>query len=54
MYIADMLSRAYLQLHSPTFKTDYQIFQLNQEAKLYKEIDPAKHVLLSEIGLVSL
>ena len=52
-----MLIRAYLQVQSPTRKTDYQIFQLNQEAKLYKEIeeiDPAKHVHLSENGLTSL
>ena len=57
MYIADMLSRAYLQVQSPARKTDHQIFQLNQEAKLYKEIeeiDPAKHVRLSENGLASL
>ena len=38
MYITDMLSCAYLQVQSSAHKTDYQIFQLNQEAKLYKEI----------------
>jgi len=57
MYIADMLSRAYLQVQSSAHKTDYQIFQLNQEVKLYKEIEevnPTKHVQLSENGLASL
>ena len=51
MCIADMLSCAYLQLQSSTCKADYQ---LNQEARLYKEIeniDPAMHVQLSENGL---
>jgi len=44
MYIADMLSCAYLPVQSSTCKADYQI---NHEAKLYKkieEIDPASHV----------
>ena len=48
MYIADMLSCAYLQEQTPTFKTEYQIFQLQQEVQLYKEIeevDPALHVI---------
>jgi len=39
MYIADMLSCAYLPVQSSTCKTDYQNFQINQEAKLYKEIE---------------
>jgi len=38
MYIADMLGRAYLQEQTPTFMTEYQIFQLQQEVRLYKEI----------------
>jgi len=57
MYIADMLSRAYLQEQTPNNKTEYQIFQLRQEARLYKEIeeiDPALHVRLSENGLARL
>ena len=53
MYITDMLSCAYLQVQSSAHKTDYQIFQLNQEAKLYKEVNPAKHVRLSENRLAS-
>jgi len=57
MHIADMLSRAYLQEQTPTSKTEYQIFQLQQEHRLYKEIeevDPALHVRLSENGLAKL
>ena len=57
MYIADMLSRAYLHEKPSTSKTDYQLFQLSQEAQVYKEIeeiDPAKHVLLSLQGLANL
>ena len=46
--IADILSHAYLQEQSPTNKTDYQIYQLHQEAQLYEEIDPALHVRLSK------
>ena len=56
MYIADMLSRAYLHEQTAANKTEYQIFQLHQESRLYKEIeeiDPAMHVLLSENGLYS-
>jgi len=48
MYIGDILSHAYLQEQTPTFKTEYQIFQLQQEVQLYKEIeevDPALHVI---------
>ena len=51
MYIADMLSRVYLQEQTPKTKTEYQIFQLQQEVRLYKEIeevDPTLHVRLSE------
>lgn len=57
MYIADMLSRAYLHEKPSTSKTDYQLFQLSQEAQVYKEIeeiDPAKHVRLSLQGLANL
>ena len=51
MHIADMLGCAYLQEQTQTNTTEYQIFQLQQEARLYKEIeevDPALHVRLSE------
>ena len=57
MYIADMLSWAYLHEKPSTSKTDYQLFQLSQEAQMYKEIeeiDPAKHVRLSLQGLANL
>lgn len=57
MHIADMLSRAYLQEQALENKTEYQIFQLQQEERLYKEIeevDPALHVRLSENGLAKL
>jgi len=57
MYIADMLSRACLHEQSPVYKTNYQIFWLQQESKLYKEIeeiDLASHVRISENGLASL
>ena len=57
MYIADMLSRAYSQEKTPKFKTEYQIFQLQPEVQLYKEIEevnPALHVRLSEDGLAKL
>ena len=57
MYIADMLSWAYLQEQAPTSVSNYQIFQLHQEARLYKEIediDAAMHVRLSERGLARL
>ena len=57
MYIADMLSWAYLHEKPSTSKTDYQLFQLSQEAQVYKEIeeiDPAKHVQLSLQGLANL
>ena len=55
MYVADMLSRAYLHEEHSTSKSDYQLFQLSQE--VYKEIeetDPAKHVHLSVQGLANL
>ena len=57
MYIADMLSRAYIHEEPSTRKGDYQMFQLTQEAQVYKEIeeiDPAKHVRLSVKGLTIL
>ena len=57
MYIADMLSRAYLNEQVPKADSDYAIFQLQQEAQLYKEIEqinPAEHVRLSEKGLAEI
>ena len=57
MYITDMLSRAYLHEQIPTHRADYEIVQLHQENRLYKEIeenDPAKHVRLSDNGLTTL
>ena len=57
MYIADMLSRAYLKETTSKSTSDYQIFNLKQEAKLYKEIqdiDPAEHVRVSERGLAKI
>ena len=57
MYIADMLSHAYLHDQAPISNGDYQIFQLKQDTQLYKEIeeiDPAKHVRLSEDGLATI
>ena len=53
MYVADMLSRAYLH-EQPSREEDYQLVQMSQEAQVYKEIeeiDPAKHVRLSAQGL---
>ena len=40
MYIADMLSRAYLQVDRTQCKRtpEYQIFQLKQEQQLFEEI----------------
>ena len=57
MHIADMLSRAYILDQNPIPSGDYQIFQVLQENRLFKEIediDPAKHVRLSEKGLTEL
>ena len=57
MFIADMLSRAYLHEEPSKNKRDYQMFQLTEEAQVYKEIeeiDPAKHVRLSAKGIVDL
>ena len=54
MYIADMLSRAYIHEQIPLRSGDYQSFQMHQENRLFKEIEdiePAKHVRLSEKGL---
>ena len=51
MHIAEMLNCAYLQEQTQTNTTEYQIFQLQQEARSYKEIeevDLALHVRLSE------
>ena len=53
MYVADMLSRAFLQ-EPPSREKDYQLFQMSQEMRVYKEIeeiDPAKHARLSAQGL---
>ena len=53
MYVADMLSQAYLH-EQPSREEDHQLFQMSQEAQVYKEIkeiDPAKHVRLSAQGL---
>ena len=57
MFIADMLSGAYLHEEPSKNKRDYQMFQLTEEAQVYKEIeeiDPAKHVRLSAKGIVDL
>ena len=57
MFIADMLSRAYLHEEPFKKKGDYQMFQLTEEAQVYKEIeeiDPAKHVRLSAKGIADL
>lgn len=39
MFIADMLSRAYLTDSTPTDDENYQLFQLQQEHQLYKDIE---------------
>ena len=57
MYKAEMLSRAYLKETASKITSEYQIFNLSQENKLYKEIqdiDPAEHVRVSEGGLVKI
>ena len=57
MYIADMLSQAYLKETTSKITSEHQIFNLSQENKLYKEIqdtDPAKHVRVREGGLVKI
>ena len=57
MHIADMLSRAYLKETTSKNTSDYQIFNLKQEVKLYKEIqdiNPAEHVRVSEGGLAKI
>ena len=54
MYIVDMLSQAYIHDQTPLPNGEYQIFQMHQENRLFKEIEniePAKHVRLSEKGL---
>ena len=57
MFIADMLSRAYLHEEPFKNKRNYRMFQLTEEAQVYKEIeeiDPAKHVRLSAKGIANL
>ena len=46
MYIADVLSRAYLQADRAQFKKtpEYQIFQLKQGQQLFKEIPSINQV----------
>ena len=39
MYIADMLSRAYLQSTAKSRLLEYQLFQMRQEERLYAEIE---------------
>ena len=39
MYIADMLSRAYLKRSTPSTVSDYQVFHLKHEEQLYKDIE---------------
>ena len=57
MFIADMLSHAYLHEKGNLNISDLLIFSLRHETRLYKkieEIDPAQHVRLSKKGLDSL
>lgn len=57
MYIANMLSLAYLNERLPNADSDYEIFQLKAESQLYKEIkliNPAEHVRLIEKGLAKI
>ena len=52
-----MLSCAYLHKEPFKNKRDYQMFQLTEEAQVYKEIEeinPAKHVRLSAKGIADL
>ena len=54
MYIADMLSGAYLHEKPSTSKTDYQLFHTKSPSvQRIEEIDPAK-VRLSLRGLANL
>ena len=39
MYIADMLSRAYVPDHKPKAEENFKIFKLQQEDQLFKEIE---------------
>ena len=39
MFIADMLSRAYLVDSTPKPEENFQLFQLQQEKQLYKDIE---------------
>ena len=53
----EMLSRAYIHDHTQLPREDYQTFQVHRENRLFKEtedIEPAKHVRLSEKGLSTL
>ena len=57
MYIADMLSRAYLNEQVPNAANEYEIFYRKEEVQLYKEIEqinPAEHVRLSEKGVAEI
>jgi len=39
MFIADMLSRAYLVDSTPKVEENFQLFQVQQEEQLYKDIE---------------
>jgi len=57
MFIAEMLSRAYLHEKCNASINDFQIFSLRQETRLHKdieEINPVQHVRFSKKGLDSL
>ena len=50
MHIADWLSRAYLETGNKTAAPDYQIFKMEEEDKLFKEIEqinPLEYIRLS-------
>ena len=56
MFIADMLIHVYLNEKCDASTSDFQIFSIRQESRLYKDIediDPAQHVWLSKTGLDS-
>ena len=51
MYIADMLSRAYIINHKEKEEKDYDVFRLEHEEQLFKEIeliDQAQHLHMQE------
>ena len=48
MYIADMLSRAYLINHKKKEVKDYEVFRLAHEEQLFKEINQAQHLHMQE------